>query len=185
MLGIVIHVNNDNCWLPLNAFRELSFFYPPPMQSLRHRTRHSLFVHLSGFVGHRLCTSSMVQSYIVHHRPALCTIVQKGGHRVQSFSVFQHTYKSRLQCSSVPIYTQVVHSVALYSLGGIHDDLFIMFIVSYHLHDAKCDVPSFHTLSDIMVGLVTLFLVLLHSLLHCISVRVSMYSHGRQCHAST
>ena len=31
-------------------------------------------VSVCGFVGPTLCTTAKVQSYIVHHRPALCTI---------------------------------------------------------------------------------------------------------------
>ena len=37
-----------------------------------------LSVYLSGFVEHTLCTTSMVQSYVVQQPPALCTMVHKG-----------------------------------------------------------------------------------------------------------
>ncbi len=41
--------------------------------SLDHTCVHAC---ISGFVGHMLCTTSMV--HVVHHQPALCNMVHKG-----------------------------------------------------------------------------------------------------------
>ncbi len=57
-----------------------------------------------GVVRPTLCTTSWVQDYIVHRRPALCTMVHKG---------YEHANQGS-QCSSVLMYTLVVHNVALY-----------------------------------------------------------------------
>ena len=46
-----------------------------------------------------------------------------------SHLVLRNVYTNQgAQCSSVPTYTLVVHNVALYWLGGAHDD-FVMFII--------------------------------------------------------
>ena len=43
-------------------------------------------VHLCEFVRPTLCTTSTVQDYVVHHWPALCTMVHKGDLCLQHFS---------------------------------------------------------------------------------------------------
>ena len=120
--------------------------------NLRTASYNTNVTHILGFVEPTLCITSMVQSYVVHHRPALCTIVHKGDLLFIQFrliaSTTVHAHLHRLfplvrdwiyQCIHeavlnfgkaglklcvtrwVPYLTQSV--VALYWLGGAHDDL--------------------------------------------------------------
>ena len=69
----------------------------------------------------RLCVW-VCESYVVHHRPVLCTT---GLHCAPKYSIsmFDNEHANQgLQCSSVLIYTLVVHNIALYRLRGAQDD---------------------------------------------------------------
>ena len=72
-----------------------------------------LFVCASGFVEPMLCTTSMVQGYVVHHQPAFCT----------RMSLRSRGHAWYFSCSSVPTHILVVHNIALYQLGGAQDDV--------------------------------------------------------------
>ncbi len=68
----------------------------------------------AGFVEPTLCTTSTVQRYTVHHRPALCTM-------------HKHHQKCWLsRCGFVLIRWCTWH--------------FFMYTMSHHLHGAQCDV---------------------------------------------
>ena len=57
-------------------------------------TTYVLIIYLVGFVRATLCTTSMVEGYVVHHQPALCTMVHKGDlcqSRCLSVSHHSHT----------------------------------------------------------------------------------------------
>ncbi len=75
-----------------------------------------LSVRLSGYVGPTLCTTSLVQSYVVHHWPALCTTeLCCASWRTREGYFFVGS------CSSLLVYTLVACNVALYWLGGTQD----------------------------------------------------------------
>ena len=77
-----------------------------------------------------LCTTSTVQDYVVHHCPALCTMVHKRdlclwelGVASRHFSFFDNEHANQgSQCSYVRTYTLVVHNAALYWLSRSQDD---------------------------------------------------------------
>ena len=115
----------------------------------------TMYTGMGGFVEATLCTILLVQSYIVHHRPALDTIYRhcvctpwggptfsRGtGHSQYfpflgplgySFSGSQlHTNQGTL----------VVHNVALYWLGGAHEDFSCMlWTITYMVYNTKLSV---------------------------------------------
>ncbi len=80
-----------------------------------------------------LCTIDLrcaPSTCVVHHKLALCTMV----HVHKGDLIF---FRSRGQ--PLLMYTLVGHNVALYWLGGAHDNLFVM---DHHLDAAQCDAVS-------------------------------------------
>ena len=78
-----------------------------------------------GFVEPMLCTTSTVQSYVVHHRPVLCT--------------------TDLYCApwcTRGTYTLVVHYIYSFVLIRWCTWWFCMFVMDHHLDGAQCDVVS-------------------------------------------
>ena len=61
--------------------------------------------------------------------------VRSGGHHRHIFVVDNEHANQDSQCSSAPTYTLVVHSIALYQLGGAQDDFAYSlsnFLMVYH-----------------------------------------------------
>ncbi len=63
---------------------------------------------LTGFVEPTLCTTLLVQGYVMHHRPAFCTMVHKGGAYFLRIRDHQQHFSCMLSTT-----TLMVHNVVL------------------------------------------------------------------------